>query len=137
MLRIPRYLDNRLKDDGKVVSLCTGRAFLPRNIISLLPVLISVRCPIWLEGLGKLKKFIHLIGSRTRDLPDCNRVPQLLLEITRINSSHSIMTRYAIKIVKLSNIIFASSNPSCRCSQQRSVIENQHTLKRAILWFYV
>jgi hypothetical protein len=24
------------------------------------------------EGLGKLKKFIHLIGSRTRDLPACS-----------------------------------------------------------------
>jgi hypothetical protein len=23
---------------------------------------------VWLEGLGKLKKFIHIIGSRTSDL---------------------------------------------------------------------
>jgi hypothetical protein len=28
-----------------------------------------------LEGLGKLKKFIHLIGSRTRDFPACSLVP--------------------------------------------------------------
>jgi hypothetical protein len=28
-----------------------------------------------LEELGKLKK-IHLIGTRTHDLPDCNIVPQ-------------------------------------------------------------
>jgi hypothetical protein len=28
-----------------------------------------------LEGLGKLKK-IHLIGTRTRDLPACSIVPQ-------------------------------------------------------------
>jgi hypothetical protein len=27
------------------------------------------------EGLGKLKKFIHLIGSRIRDLPTCRTVP--------------------------------------------------------------
>jgi hypothetical protein len=25
-----------------------------------------------LEGLGKLKIFIHLIGSQTHDLPACN-----------------------------------------------------------------
>jgi hypothetical protein len=30
------------------------------------------------EGLGKLKEFIHLIGSRTRDLPACSIVPQPL-----------------------------------------------------------
>jgi hypothetical protein len=29
-----------------------------------------------LEGLGKLKGFIHLIWSRTRDLPACSIVPQ-------------------------------------------------------------
>jgi hypothetical protein len=29
------------------------------------------------EGLGKLKKFFHLIGSRTRDLPACSIVRQL------------------------------------------------------------
>jgi hypothetical protein len=27
------------------------------------------------EGLGKLKKSIHLIGSPTRDLPVCNIAP--------------------------------------------------------------
>jgi hypothetical protein len=29
-----------------------------------------------LEGLSKLKKKIHLIGTRTRDLPACSIVPQ-------------------------------------------------------------
>jgi hypothetical protein len=28
------------------------------------------------EGLGKLKKFIVLIGSQTHDLPACGIVPQ-------------------------------------------------------------
>jgi hypothetical protein len=28
------------------------------------------------EGLGKLKEFIHLIGSRTRDLTSCSIVPK-------------------------------------------------------------
>jgi hypothetical protein len=30
------------------------------------------------EGLGKLKKLIHRIGSRTRDLPACSVMPQPL-----------------------------------------------------------
>jgi hypothetical protein len=30
------------------------------------------------EELGKLKKFIHLIGSRTHDLPACSTVTQPL-----------------------------------------------------------
>jgi hypothetical protein len=30
---------------------------------------------VWLEGFGQLKK-IHLIGTRTRDLPACSIVPQ-------------------------------------------------------------
>jgi hypothetical protein len=30
---------------------------------------------VWLEGLGRLKK-IHLIETRTRDLPACSIVPQ-------------------------------------------------------------
>jgi hypothetical protein len=28
------------------------------------------------KGLNKLKKFIHVIGNRTRDLPACSIVPQ-------------------------------------------------------------
>jgi hypothetical protein len=31
-----------------------------------------------LEGIGKLKKFIHLIRSRTRDLPARSIIPQQL-----------------------------------------------------------
>jgi hypothetical protein len=33
---------------------------------------------VWQEALGKLKKFIHFIGSRTRDLPAPSIVPQPL-----------------------------------------------------------
>jgi hypothetical protein len=30
---------------------------------------------VWPKGLGKLKKFIHLIGSQTHDLQACSIVP--------------------------------------------------------------
>jgi hypothetical protein len=30
---------------------------------------------VWLEGLGKLKNFVHLIGIRTRELPACSILP--------------------------------------------------------------
>jgi hypothetical protein len=33
---------------------------------------------VWLKGLDKLKKFIHLIGYRTHDLPACSIVTQPL-----------------------------------------------------------
>jgi hypothetical protein len=54
--------NNKLKKKKKA-SLRTGGILLPRNIIFLLLVLISVRgCVnhwglVWLEGLSKLKKF--------------------------------------------------------------------------------
>jgi hypothetical protein len=60
------------------LGLRTGRTLLPRNIISLLLVLISVSKPLGLvrpEGLGKLKKLIPLIWSGPRDLPACSIVP--------------------------------------------------------------
>jgi hypothetical protein len=43
MLRNPYCLDSRLIDGGKVASLRTGRARLPRNIVFLILVLISAR----------------------------------------------------------------------------------------------
>jgi hypothetical protein len=45
-----------------------------------------------LEGLGQLKK-IHLIGTRTRDLPACSIVPQptTLPRASHRNSSSSIV----------------------------------------------
>jgi hypothetical protein len=72
-------LDNRLTDGGKVASLTRRPPFPPDPGRFL--VLISVRgwvdsrAIMRLEGLGKLKK-IHLIGTRTRDLPVCIIVPQ-------------------------------------------------------------
>jgi hypothetical protein len=65
----------------------TGRALLPRNIIFLLLVFISVRRWVRPEGLGKLKKIIHLIGSQIRDLQTCSIVPQpIRYHVSRILS---------------------------------------------------
>jgi hypothetical protein len=48
------------------------------------------------EGLGILKKFIHLIGSRTRDLPACSyRVP---LTLNRMNVFFNIVVQPAYVI---------------------------------------
>jgi hypothetical protein len=43
MLKIPLCLDSRLTDGGRLLALRTGRSLLPRNIIYMLLVLISVR----------------------------------------------------------------------------------------------
>jgi ribosomal protein S18 len=61
MLRIPHGLGNWFTDGGKVVR-STRRALLPRNIIFLLLLLISVRD--WMDP----RHFIRFIGSRTRIL---------------------------------------------------------------------
>jgi hypothetical protein len=83
MLRISHCLDNRLTDGGKAISLKHRQRSTPQRHYFLLLLLISVRGWVnpqgllWLEGLGKLKTFIHLTGFRTNDLPACSIVPQL------------------------------------------------------------
>jgi hypothetical protein len=74
MLKIPHCLDNRITDGGKVSPThrlrstpqklyfyATGTHFCYR--------LSKPQGPVRPEGLGKLKKFSQLIGSRNRDLP--------------------------------------------------------------------
>jgi hypothetical protein len=58
-------IDNRLTDGGKVVFFKRRPRFNPRNIFLVRP-----------EGLGKVKKCVHLNRSGTRDLPACRIVPQ-------------------------------------------------------------
>jgi hypothetical protein len=66
----------------RLSALRTGRALLPKNIIFFLLlvfILLEADKPqglVWPEGLGELKKYIHRIGSRTRDLPVNNTVPR-------------------------------------------------------------
>jgi hypothetical protein len=68
----------------RLSALRTSHILLPRNIIFLFLILIFVRgwansrVMVWLEGLCKLKKFIHLVRSWTRDLWACSIVPQPL-----------------------------------------------------------
>jgi hypothetical protein len=79
MLRIPHCLDNWLTAGGKAVCSKHRPRSTPQKQYFLLLVLISVRGEpqglVLPEGLGKLKKFIHLIGYRTRDHPACSIVP--------------------------------------------------------------
>jgi hypothetical protein len=83
MLRIPHCLDNRLTDGGEVVSPTHRPRFIPQkhyfsaSVTHFCYRLSKPQAIVRLEGLGKLKEFIHLIWSRTRDLPACSIVPSL------------------------------------------------------------
>jgi hypothetical protein len=59
-------------------ALPAGRPLPPGRFLVLISIRgwVEPRAIVRLEGLGKLKKKIHLIGTRTRDLPACTIVPQ-------------------------------------------------------------
>jgi hypothetical protein len=84
MLRIPHDLDIRLIDSGKVVSPTNRPLSTPQKCYfsasgtHFCQRLSKHRDSVRPEGLGKLKKFILLIGSRTRDHPACNTMWSLL-----------------------------------------------------------
>jgi hypothetical protein len=84
MLTTPNCLDSRLTDGGKVVSPKHRPHSTPQNIIFLLLVLISVRGLVQPEVLGKFRMFIHLFGSRNRDLPASSSA--LTTTLTRASS---------------------------------------------------
>jgi hypothetical protein len=52
---------------------------------------------VWLVGLSKLKKFIHLIGSLIHNLPVCSIMPQplrysvLIFNIQETSLSHNVL----------------------------------------------
>jgi hypothetical protein len=81
MLRIPHCLDNRLTDGGEVGSLTRRPCSIPHELFFLFCTHLCYRLSkprglVRLEGLGTLKKFSDLIGSRIRYLPACRIVPQ-------------------------------------------------------------
>jgi hypothetical protein len=55
----------------RLSALCSGRA-LPPKTSSVTHFCQKLRASLRLEGLSKLKKFIVLIGTRTRDIPACS-----------------------------------------------------------------
>jgi hypothetical protein len=80
-LRIPHWLDSRLKDGGKVVSLTPRPPFTPHGHFVLYLVLISVtrnkqQGLLRPELLAECKKLIYLIGSRSCDFPACSTITQ-------------------------------------------------------------
>jgi hypothetical protein len=69
----PTLSNKRLTDGGKVVSITRRPPFTPQEdswYSFLLRGRVDSRAIVRLEGLGQLKK-IHLIGTRTRDIPAC------------------------------------------------------------------
>jgi hypothetical protein len=79
------FLENRLNYGGVVVRLTLRPHFTPPPpqedywYSFLLRVGVDPRAIMRLEGLGKLKKRIHLIGTRSRYLPACSIVPQPII----------------------------------------------------------
>jgi hypothetical protein len=75
MLRTPHCLDNRLTDGRKYFSL-TRRPplYSPERFfgIHFCYMLGKLQGLVRLQGLGKVIKVVHLIESRTRDLPTCS-----------------------------------------------------------------
>jgi hypothetical protein len=65
-------------------------------------MLIVPKAIVRLEGLGKLKKKIHLIGTRTRDLPACGTVPQPN-KLPRAPSKMGLIGKYIVSLVVLTH----------------------------------
>jgi hypothetical protein len=83
MLTFPHYLDNGLTDGGKVVSSTHLSKFTPQKLFFCFWCSFLLQAE-WTPGrreasrIGKLKKCIHPIGFRTRDLPACSIMTQPL-----------------------------------------------------------
>jgi hypothetical protein len=77
----------------RLLALHRGRALLPTNIFisvsdsNLCQRLNKTQLLVILEGLGKLIKIVHLIGSRTRYLPACSVLT------TTLSHAHSLVDK--------------------------------------------
>jgi hypothetical protein len=86
MLRIPHCLDNQLTEGSKVASTTHQVLSTPQKHnfsasgIHFCQRLRKSQGLLRLEGLGKLKEIIHLIESRTHELPACSIVSQPLCD---------------------------------------------------------
>jgi hypothetical protein len=81
MLMTPHFLDHRMTDGGQVVSLTHRRHLVTKIFIFQFMVLIFVKWSkpqvlVRLQGLRKLKKFIHFMGSQTCELITDKVIPQ-------------------------------------------------------------
>jgi hypothetical protein len=78
-LKIPRFLDNRLTDDGEIVSLTRlGRSLLLTKIPGT-HFCLRLSRPRGHSAAGMIRyigKSIDLIGIQARDFPACSIVPQ-------------------------------------------------------------
>jgi hypothetical protein len=81
MLRIPHCLDSRLTDGGEDGRLTRRprstrhKHYSSASGTHFCWMLSEPQGPVQLERLDKLKKVIHAIGSRTRDLSAGSKVP--------------------------------------------------------------
>jgi hypothetical protein len=129
-------LDNRFTDGGKVVSLTCRPPFTPQED-SWYSFLLGVhpKAIVRLEGLHKLKKKIHLIGTRTRNLPACSTVSQ---PTTLPRTPRIMFTRLKINHTEV-NLWFSSPLSSQQlkskilimCLQNYAYLWNIYTTKDA------
>jgi hypothetical protein len=77
MLRPPHFLDNRLTDDGEIVSLMLRRPLLPGRFLVLISVggSIDPKATVRLEGLGQLKSPMTPSGME----PAPNRIVTIII----------------------------------------------------------
>jgi hypothetical protein len=61
-------------------------------------LLVSVRGEVGLEGLGKFKKFVHLIGFRTHEPPACSTVPQPPTQMFLVRPKYATASQAAVTL---------------------------------------